>query len=161
MQLFGKAGDAPCIAESANLPSLGQFTLFFGDGSIPQGYMCRSQDGVFCDQANFPTGGCVPLKGLGEKCDGGAQCSTGFCSSGVCSQPVAVGGNCWGTECVEEGFCKDLATTGTPMPVCIARAPVGSACTTGDECLTGNCDKNGVCSPVTDSQRLVVGLLCL
>jgi hypothetical protein len=159
-QLPGKAGDAPCVAESALLPTLGPLVVYYGDGSIPQGYVCRSEDGVYCDGTKYPTGGCLPVKALGAECDGDLQCATGYCNLGVCSDLAAIGASCNGLECVHDGYCERSSIGSTPVSTCVARLPVGSACTNGEQCTTGNCNRDQ-CSPVTSGQGLVIGLMCL
>lgn len=159
-QMPGHAGDAPCVAESSLLPTLGPLVVYYGDGSIPQGFVCRSQDGVYCDGTKYPTGGCIAVKALGADCDGNQQCATGFCNSGTCVDRAAIGTSCNGTECVPEGYCQYSTTPGPVTSSCVARLPIGASCTNGDQCTTDNCNR-GSCSAVTGGQGIVVGLMCL
>jgi hypothetical protein len=159
-QFPGKQGDAPCVATSTTLRTLGPLIIFFGDGSIPQGYICRSEDGVYCDPENFPTGGCVPLKPLGTDCGSNGECATGFCDDALCANRAEIGTSCNGTRCVGEAYCHYDSMSGTPVSTCLEQKAVGTACTGGDECVTGNCNRDS-CSPVTAAQSLVIGLMCL
>ena len=86
--------------------------------------------GYTCD----PNGACVAFKPLGDPCNGGAECDSGFCSDGVCCDQ-ACSGSC--DVCTvalgasQDGTCgpAPFATTGDPLcpgnQVCDG---VGDAC---------------------------------
>jgi hypothetical protein len=81
---------------------------------------------------------CMALPTSGFPCPNG-QCAEGFfCgNTGTCQAQLAENAPCMNsTQCQKDLFC-DLAAT--PMPICTARKPGGSPCTSDFGCVSGDC----------------------
>jgi hypothetical protein len=88
---------------------------------------------------------CVPVasRGLGERCQGDAECGTGACVSGVCSSCGEQ------AECPAEQECRRRGYTpeGLPWPMSpfqcepgAGMAAAGAVCLTGSDCQSGVCN---------------------
>jgi hypothetical protein len=93
------------------------------------------------DCAGAPDNFCAPNQKCAAKPTAGFPCGTGcasafFCSAGICQPKLAAGAPCLSTsQCQQELFCD----IGAPMPVCTAKQPGGSACTSSLGCASGQC----------------------
>jgi hypothetical protein len=148
----GRAGDSPCLGTI--FPN--GLTLDYGvvlpgtDTPVSHGYVCKRQDDLYCDPSSRK---CAPLLAAGSPCTFADACSSRVCQSdGTCRGIVSAGQSCAAAVC-------DGASTCDPASfVCTAKAADGSACTDSSQC-TGSCAQ-GVCSPVTGSQMLVLAGWC-
>lgn len=84
-----------------------------------------------------PNQKCVALPVGGFPCVNGACAADFFCNVGICQAKLAEGAPCMNDDqCAETLFCDSAAT---PMPICTARQPGGSACTSDQGCISDNC----------------------
>ncbi len=106
-------------------------------GTLPEGESCGGfffacKPGLECP---FATGVCTRPRNVSESCVGGLPCVSGaWCNpaTGACEAYVAIGSLCpAGATCVPEAYCN----AGT----CAARKLGGEDCTSGDECLSKDC----------------------
>jgi hypothetical protein len=94
------------------------------------------------DCAGAPDNFCAPNQKCTAKPTAGFPCGSGcasgyFCSAGVCQSRLAAGAPCLSTsQCAQDLFCD---TSASPMPVCAAKQPGGSACTSSLGCASGQC----------------------
>ncbi|MBK7861167.1 MAG: hypothetical protein IPJ65_21655 [Archangiaceae bacterium] len=113
---------------------------------------CHATD--YCDTSMTCPGLCHPRKGAGEKSSGGLlvdDCQLGLSrtSSGYCAEPVAIGGSCVSTDggsSVDLPSCVSGARCDYTTSRCVAKGPVGGACTAGYECRSGLVCLNGQCA---------------
>ncbi len=81
-------------------------------------------------------GTCEPLPVVGQSCDEVRQCLTGACADGTCAL-LADGETCFGDEQCASDRCES--------EVCVARAPIGGACTFDSDCVEGAACSGDVC----------------
>jgi hypothetical protein len=102
---------------------------------------CGTDGTLFCDPGSLT---CQMVGAVGDPCDVAASdsCAAGsYCvavgtGDDACAAAQAVGSPCTdNTQCDATGVC-DTAGTMT----CIARLGAGTACSSGDQCLSGACD---------------------
>jgi hypothetical protein len=151
----GKSGQSPCVGTVQ-----GDVTTFaLTAGPTPgMGYTCDVADGVYCDST---TQQCTALVATNQTCTGTEQCVTsdycGFASGAMgqtCQPRASVGSMCpfsgTGNTCVANAYCDSNTNT------CRAQIANGAACSTSQQCASGNCN-NGKCS---GTNNLALGLLC-
>jgi hypothetical protein len=109
----------------------GTVTTYTGSSTAPELGVCLRDNGLYCDQ-----GACKAVVPNGGACTGDEICDNGWCSSGVCAAKRAAGSSCSesSSACDDQSYCE---FTGR---ICHARVPVGAACESSEECLTGFCD---------------------
>jgi hypothetical protein len=107
-------------------------------GTVPPGSAC-----LFAfDCEGYPDATCAPDQKCVQKPTAGFPCGTGcasdyYCNAGICASRAPLGAPCQSSDqCAKELFCD---TTATPMPICTAGQPGGSACTSDAACESGNC----------------------
>jgi len=92
---------------------------------------CAGGVDAFC----APSQKCAMRPTAGQPCGSGCA-SAFFCQAGTCAPRVAAGGMCASTtQCQKDLFCDISAG----QPVCTARLPGGSACTSSAGCQSGQC----------------------
>jgi hypothetical protein len=142
VQVRGKAGDQPCVGTVEGNTT---FSSGSGDDVPAKGYLCYDKDGLRCDSK---TNSCLAYKAVGEACISNGDCvSTTYCDSvqDKCAERKAVGAACSETgfssdrECVVGNYCSTAKT-------CMALIAEGGACTSGVQCLSGDC-VNSKCGP--------------
>jgi hypothetical protein len=91
---------------------------------------------------------CTPRPVAGEPC-GQFGCAPGnFCQTGICRAQLGTGQACTSSlQCIQPLFC-DFAATGTP--VCTDRLDGGAACSSNQNCKSGQCIP-GTCAGSTIS----------
>jgi hypothetical protein len=163
----GKAGDHTCLGDA--LPdglSTGTFKIGFHEGIVTSGVLCARSDGLYCAQTlDAATSVCAPLVAAGAPCFSDAACESGTCldagalMGGTCAQKVSVGASCLaGAVCDDASYC---AQTADSTSVCMARTSTGSSCTADDQCVSGYCGSDHLCSAETASQLGSVDAFCL
>ena len=149
----GTSGQGPCVGTIQ-----GNTTYFALTAGAPpgMGYTCDVADGVYCDST---TQKCTALAATGQACNGNQECVTSdYCAIGgtngsTCQPRTPLDSPCsFGVtnQCVAGAYCD--ANSGT----CKTQIANGSACSTSQECASGNCN-NGKCS---GTNSLALGLLC-
>jgi hypothetical protein len=117
---------APCGATKQ-----GNVTSYTGNSSAPEVGVCLRDDGLYCDG-----GACKAAAPNGSACNDDRGCDNGWCSSGICAAKRPAGSSCGESPsaCDDQSYCEFTDQT------CHARVPVGSACESSEECLSGFCD---------------------
>lgn len=158
----GKAGDGPCLGTETSI-SGGTETSYNDSevqdgGTYPsQGVICRTDDGVTCENVNGSGYKCVALGQVGDTCTGGSgSCvSSAYCdfTSGKCAARGQTGDSCSASSssCVTGDYC-DSATS-----KCTAQLASNAACTSSQQCQSNDCT-NGKCGAGTGA--LGLSLLC-
>lgn len=101
------------------------------DGTCLFAHDCAGGADAFC----APNQKCQMRPTAGQPCGSGCA-SAFFCQAGTCQPRVGAGGMCASnTQCQQDLFCDFGATT----PVCTARLPGGSPCTSSAGCESGQC----------------------
>ncbi len=100
-------------------------------GSCSFAHDCAGAPDNFC----APNQKCTAKPTAGFPC--GSGCASAFtCVNGICQPKLAAGAPCLSTsQCQQDLFCDISA----PAPVCTARAPGGSPCTSNAGCVSGSC----------------------
>ncbi|MET0594175.1 MAG: hypothetical protein ABW133_15850 [Polyangiaceae bacterium] len=143
----GPAVDAGCMGgcakSDAGKVNCISFSSTAGDGAVTKGDMSQLEvmegPGQPCDSS-----GRMPVERHSDRT------KNSNCIQGICSTPKPLGAACTDNtnECIPEAICKGS--------VCVARVPVGSACTTA-ECVPGaNCDM-GKCVAFTKWKKWCAG----
>lgn len=131
VQVPGKVGDAPCRDSSDGAP-------------LSEVFSCDQAQGLRCDASS---NACAALSKSGESCTFDIDCeATLYCSQGSCVARKDVGDDCAafvGPACKEELFCDETSSK------CKALLASGEACSTDQECKSGNCD-SGHCKSDDD-----------
>lgn len=104
-----------------------------GCPSCPWNYYC----------SDFNT--CQPKRSVGQSCNNGAQCQTGYCWSGVCqSSPPGQQCGCSGcAACPYNFYCTGMYGG---VGYCSPKVLNGGSCNYDGMCQSGNCN-GGTCTP--------------
>jgi hypothetical protein len=151
----GMSGQGPCVGTVQ-----GDTTTFALIPGPPPGtgYTCDVADGVYCDSN---TQNCAALITTNQACNGNPQCvASDFCGFGsgstgqTCQARAPIGSTCpfggGSNPCVANAYCD------TNSNRCQAQIADGAACSTSQQCSSGNCN-NGKC---VGTNNLALGLLC-
>jgi len=99
----------------------------------PDGTPCVRDETCASDYCDFLNGGvCGSLLLVGEACDFGDECKSGFCDMNTCAEALPPGSECpnFDDGQCDGGYCDTIAAP----PVCTAYAGNGGACPNGTEC---------------------------
>lgn len=160
----GLCGTVVCAETEACTPA--GCRLLCGSATCEPGQICAAGSCALATDASIPIG--TPL---GFSCTDSAECERGLnCVSGTCQgglsklgDPCAVDGNCQEGVCTRQGFCAaacrqagDCQTTNASceqvregIGACVTpQGNLGSACTTADSCVGGECLAESGVAPV-------------
>ena len=115
----------------------------------------RCQSATDCvPDASCDAAGSCGKKGLGQPCDGGAQCASGFCVDGVCCADACAGPCRSCASGTQPGMCKNTAA-GAADPRQLCKIDMAASCGANGTCdAQGNCalyPSGTLCAPATCS----------
>ena len=159
---LGAEGDYPCLGNVYPDGIINDIP-WKANSTVPEshGFLCESRAGLYCDwNDNF----CKRLVPGGGACAGNLACVSRSCggpSGGVCDALPALGDPCV-LDCAGDTYCEN--------GVCAPRRAAGATCdVNSDECsgdckgadrCAGICLTTGICSPLTFSESLLLGVWC-